>query len=449
MRLEQEVPKPSLDELPPYTRRMEVFMVLVILLFGVVLNFSIFTPNKEEIVARWIDECIEALNNTEGSANWRRKSDWPPDSSTTIVSAIQPENRFYNYDHLLVEKSRVIVGEHIRLSYRDLLEDFEDLRQANPETYWLSIIGINNLVALSLEVSYWTPDLKGIPVFRFVRTRGPISLYWRPLINLTLMIFVAWMTRFLLVERYRKKREQAYEAFQSQRTAAKFAAEAKLEEARQLAKSGQIAKAISVVNTVLRTMPRSIEANELKRLLMQVQDVGSADLTVPLESIPSSVLTSTPTLLYLQILGTPYAYQAPPGVKSVVIGRQRRKPGASQDVGSDVVIRVPGSDAKSLRISRRHLEIRRIDTDYFAIDMSNGNTKHNGKVLTAGKPVQLRSGDRLMVAGVLTLKVLIRLGISGSRAGNIIQISPTAEGQNALLIEATVGDMLTEVADEL
>lgn len=157
---------------------------------------------------------------------------------------------------------------------------------------------------------------------------------------------------------------------------------------------------------------------------------------------------NTSNLLYLRVLGTPYAYQAPYGLENISIGRQRRKSGTSLDAGNDVVIRVPGADPKSLRISRKHLEIKRIDTEYFVIDKSRGHTKLNGKFLKENDPLRLQTGDRLLIADVLTLEVIVQTKISGIKVGNIIRIDSHNTIQDGLLIEASIGDLITEVSYE-
>lgn len=455
--VESDVPEPSPDEVPPYTRKLEIALGLIILSVGIIWNFIAFNPDRKAIIAEWVDEYVNALHNSE-SEYWRRTVKWPPDESVNIVFVLLPEDKSYGFNRDLIEKSAIKEGNNTRLGNEDLpsIADrllnnpstFDILREADPDAHWLQIEGVNNWAILTLEISYWSPELKGIPSFQFTRISWPISLYRVPLVILSVVVFLAWLTRFIVVERYRTQKSRAYEAFQSKRTEEIFKAKAQLEEARRLAESGQIAKALAIVNNILRSRPRYSEAQELKKLLLLTQEAGAGVLTVPPEGIYRKTSTGASTLLYLRILGTPYTYLAPSDAQAIFIGRQRRKPGTTQDVGNDVVIRVPGSDAKSLQISRRHLEIRSIDAEYFVIDKSKGNTKHNGKPLVEGKPVQLRTGDRLQIAKVITLEVLIRAKISGHKTNNILQVSPTAECQNEFLIEATLGDMLTEVADE-
>jgi hypothetical protein len=198
-------------------------------------------------------------------------------------------------------------------------------------------------------------------------------------------------------------------------------------------------------------MPVYNEITDLKRMILaQVELGGGAIAIVQFNKNNGKGFQSkdTSNLLYLRVLGTPYAYQAPYGLENISIGRQRRKPGTSADVGNDVVIRVPGADKKSLRISRRHLEIKRIDTEYFVIDKSGGRTKLNGKFLKGNEPFRLQTGDRLLIADVLTLEVIIQTKISGTKVGNLIRIDSPNTIQHGLLIEASIGDLITEVTYE-
>src|SRR5579871_3711209 len=68
--------------------------------------------------------------------------------------------------------------------------------------------------------------------------------------------------------------------------------------------------------------------------------------------------------LMLRVVGTPFAYRPLPNQTIISVGRQRRKPGDPDDVGNDMVVRVPGDEALSARISRRHFEIHRDGESY-------------------------------------------------------------------------------------
>lgn len=323
------------------------------------------------------------------------------------------------------------------------------MRQEEPETSWLIINCYNSLFFIYLKISYWTPRQMSIPNFQWpIGFEGQKFLYWRPFLQLFLLILILGIFRFWLLHDYRTRQRKVYEKFQAKRTENIFKVKSRLENARNLAESGQIAKAIITVNDVLKSMPKYRDALELKKLLQLSQDAGVGTLTISSGSIFRNITPSDSlTLLYLRIIGTPYAYEAPSGVERLCIGRQRRNPGDSKDKGNDVVIRVPGLDERSLRISRKHLIIQRIDTEYFVIDRSEGNTKLNGKTLQE-KPVRVNSGDRLLIAGVLTLEILIRPRISGSKVNNMLQVSSSNRHYNNLSIEATIGDMLTEIRDE-
>jgi serine/threonine protein kinase len=145
--------------------------------------------------------------------------------------------------------------------------------------------------------------------------------------------------------------------------------------------------------------------------------------------------------LTLRVIGSPFAYRADSGKAAVTIGRQRRRPDSPPGEGNDFVVRVIGNDELSLRISRRHLEITRSPTGYAVIAHGRGGTAHNGRPCPPGEPIPLAPGDRLAVAGVLTLEVLFNAP-GGSAAPPTIDL-PVGEDEAArLLLEVTRGDMV-------
>jgi uncharacterized caspase-like protein len=154
----------------------------------------------------------------------------------------------------------------------------------------------------------------------------------------------------------------------------------------------------------------------------------------------------TPDLLYLRVLGTSYAYELPNTLETISIGRQRRKSNSPDD-GNDVVIRVTHSEQKSLKISRKHLEIKRIGSEYFVIDKSGGRTKLNGQSIQDTEVHKLKAQDRLQIADVLELEVLIQVKVTTLSANKSIEFHQSGQLQPQFIVEASVGDMVT--VDEL
>ena len=64
------------------------------------------------------------------------------------------------------------------------------------------------------------------------------------------------------------------------------------------------------------------------------------------------------------------------------------------------------------------------------------------------EPYRLQSEDKLLIASVITLEVLIRVKLSGAKTSNVIRIDSPNEVQDNFLIEASIGDMVTEVFDD-
>jgi serine/threonine protein kinase len=151
--------------------------------------------------------------------------------------------------------------------------------------------------------------------------------------------------------------------------------------------------------------------------------------------------------LTLKVDGTAFAYRPPPGVSVVTVGRQRRRPGDPPDQGNDFVLRVAGNDGLSARISRRHFEIHRTPAGFAVVDKSKAGVTRNGAPLPKDTPVPLSDGDRLGVAGVVTLEVLIQ-GAGAAppsiRQAALVEVpAPLGAGGGRVEIEASLGDMVT------
>ena len=168
-----------------------------------------------------------------------------------------------------------------------------------------------------------------------------------------------------------------------------------------------------------------------------------AEALAPLEAAPRIAATSPGSHLTLRLVGTPLSYRPPPGRAVISLGRQKRRPGEPPEVGNDMVLRVPGNDELSARVSRRHLEIRREGAGHVVIDRSKGGTLHNGRPLTRDVAVPLAAGDRLVVAGVLTLDVAMEADARGRRLGAGEISVPREDGATRVVLEVSVGDMMT------
>jgi hypothetical protein len=170
-----------------------------------------------------------------------------------------------------------------------------------------------------------------------------------------------------------------------------------------------------------------------------------------LDGTPAALPSSAPALppagpaLTLRVPGTSLAYRAAPGQRVVTLGRQKRRPGEPPEAGNDVVLRVPGNDELSARISRRHLEVRREGDGFVALDRSKAGTLLNGRPLARDEPTPLAAGDRLVVAGVINLEV--DLAGRPARAASATEARFRVAGPDGpptdVYLEATVGDMVT------
>jgi hypothetical protein len=147
--------------------------------------------------------------------------------------------------------------------------------------------------------------------------------------------------------------------------------------------------------------------------------------------------------LALLVVGTPFVYRPAPGQETITVGRQRRNPGDPPDHGNDFVLRVAGDDALTTRISRRHFEIVRAGGEYQVIDRSKAGLLLNGRALPRHEPAPLAPGDRLLVAGVVELEVLLDPGGVAGFVAPVVHAPAVARGTTQVLFEASMGDMLT------
>jgi pSer/pThr/pTyr-binding forkhead associated (FHA) protein len=250
------------------------------------------------------------------------------------------------------------------------------------------------------------------------------------------MLLAVPATDYLSTSRYRRNKKAEYENYVLGRTAGVFRARQLLTEARELTEHRDLAKALVAVREALDIAPDYSDAIELQRLIKTL----AADQPALAATDVAPAVPDVDDVLFLRVVGTPYAYRAATGATTVRVGRQRARLANGADPQNDLVIRIPASDDRTVRISRHHFEIDRIGHEYFVVDHSGGNTKLNGSKLAPGRPEIVTSGDRLVIADVLTLEVSVRSGgpLSGAR---VVQLG----NQVRYEMEATLGDMLTEI----
>ncbi len=274
------------------------------------------------------------------------------------------------------------------------------------------------------------PDRRGpfgSPAFFFGATEGPLPFYGPRVLWFGLAAASAVALRTAARGRFHRRREREYDEAVRAHVERASQAKAAFDRARAFARGGDAARALLALGDALRLEPAYPEAAALREELQ----VGAA----PSERRVSAVLS-------LRVVGTPYAYEAPLDAPSVSVGRQRRGPNRDPAVGNDFVVRVPGDDARSLNISRRHFEIERIGMNYFVTDKSKKGLTLNGRRLPAGARAPLASGDRLVVAEVLIVEALIRPALHPGQRQRSVTLAGDRR-QNGIILEASVGDMVT------
>jgi predicted Ser/Thr protein kinase len=146
--------------------------------------------------------------------------------------------------------------------------------------------------------------------------------------------------------------------------------------------------------------------------------------------------------LTLRVEGTSYAYQPAAGQDIITLGRQRRRLDGVGGDGNDLVLRIRNHDEKSIRISRRHLELRRQDDGYVVIDRSKTGTWRNGTPLPRDVAVPLAHGDRLVLAGLICLEVLL-CPPAGTGSLEEVQFPTGDPGGGLAVLQVSQGDLFT------
>lgn len=441
-----EIPIPDPNAFPLNLKSVDfIFSILIGTIF-LILSFTVFNFDKDKQFDLWINECI---------LNFQKKENWTSDNKIPKVKLnieqstkgnIYLDEKATNLIEILLNKKLIHDDYTIkRINYKELYFENDTIDYPkNLEQTNILVKGASSLSICFLSLEVWKPNDK-VSHFKYesIKRYPIVEFIIGQLAILGLLFLLHKKMRHSLITNFRKKERKRYDEYQIKRTENIFELLSKTESARELAESGKIANALIEVNEVLQIKPSFKEAIELKKLLLLSENAGKPVLSVPENLYRSPIIQESNSVLYLKIIGTPYAYQAPKHLAIIKIGRQKRKLGEKINKGNDIVIRVPGSDNKSLRISREHLQIQYINGEYFVLDKSKGNTKLNGKKLNSELPKRILSGDKLAIADIFILEVAIRSPLLAKKMDKIIQFNSKNTDDN-ILMEATLGDMLTE-----
>lgn len=426
-------------EMPPWIRRFDRWLALVgsvVLVSGLWLASSV---DRVYLVHAWLQEFVrDFAHSRSGEGHWTsERRTFDPVPAYLVVS---PE--YIQAVQASIDAAGVRISERFTPSPTQYLQFALNRQGGNRREFYVTIH--SGLVGLSLvmEIGYW-PGAAPLPAFSWSRGVSLLYLYHWHLFVLISVGAVGFVLRQTAVLRYRNRREREYLAYEEARTKSLFDARTRLDEARKLWQHGEVAKALVEIDAILRQTPAYSEARELKRLISRADAANTPVLSAARDwGRSADAVKAAGTVLLLRVLGTPYAYEAPPGAERITLGRQRPR-SEQPDIGNDVVIRVPGSDERSRRISRRHLVIERIDEDYFVRDKSGGHTLVDGRLMQGETPVRIRSGAHLTLADVVTLEVAIRSGLTLGLHAGLINASSSVNAGNGVQFEATIGNMYT------
>jgi pSer/pThr/pTyr-binding forkhead associated (FHA) protein len=456
--LKKPVRKPDSGEVPPWLRKLDAMLACLGLVIAPLVFYFTRPEPRAAIVAQWMERCRHRLQAGKGEG-WKLAEGeklWPP-PRPIYLSLVASDSDLTEYQSVIDRASPLGTFPEAQIQQlpRPQPERFstEALTEVTQQAVLLVKFSQQRWGSTALEVSYFQHfDPKVQPDFLFASSESVLTHYSYSLMMTILVLATLGGVRPLSVQWYRHRRWMEYEAWQAKQTAESYHLKSLLDEARKLIHGDKNAQALILLNQILERKPSYDEAAELKRLIQA--GIGAARATLMSTDTRPHAETQVPAdvpNLFLKILQTPYAYRAPQGFDRISLGRQRRHeslseeaPHSPKEAGNDLVIRVPGSDRLSLRISRRHLEIQRIDKDFYVKDLSGGQTALNGRSLIKGKPCPIISGDRLTIAGVLVLQVQFQATVAGKALTKIIQVQ---QAQGAMF-EATIGDLVTELPHE-
>jgi len=425
------------DEMPPWIRRFDIVLVLAGLVTLVLVQWAMPTADPQAVLQGWLQEFAQDFARGQiGDGHWTLDRRTFP----AVPAYLVVPSEYLAAARASVSDAGVQVSDIYTPTPRLYAESAMAARNDERQEFLLQIRGG---LLLGLDVEYW-PGRTKVPAFSWSRGRGQgLMNPWRSL-AVFLVAAVGYGSRVIVIERYRRRRQQEFADYDQSRTTSIFESRARLATARTLWQQGETAKALVTLDAILRDTPGSAEARVLKRQISRGDDAAIAALTPAQAGATTSSPNGYRSLLMLRVLGTPYAYQAPLGAQRVALGRKRPERDDVSHDRNDVIIRVPGSDERSRRISRHHLVVERIDDDYFVRDESGGHTTVDGVVMHAAMPVRIRSGSRITLADVVTLEVAIRSELTLGRIDGLVN-SGAVTAENGIQFEATIGNMYTIV----
>jgi len=431
------VTRPDPDEQPPHQRRWDAALIGLVILGGVILNVPFHRVDRAARFVAWTGACAALLDVAPGQRavqHWHTTEAWPPEGDLPLLR--YESARATPVADALVKRIGIAVQERGRWPVERMPVDPSGRRylEAPGRGRGLVIVVVDAWHGLSLELAYFSPTVTSGPAFECERGLGLPGLYGAYALHLVLVALGAFGVRSALTALHRRRRWREYRASEAADAALRTEAKGHLDRAEAHAAEDRKAQALVEVNAALRLLPEWRDAQLLKA---QLHDQAP-------DSLGRGIATRRNSdVVYLRVMGTPYAYQALPGARIITVGRQRLD---GDRPANDVVIRVPASDDRSLRISRRHLEIQEIDGEFFIIDRSSGGTLLNGRTLARDSPRRISSGDLLRIGGVLSVEFLVRA--AALRAQRVPGEVALGEKHERMNLEATIGDLVTVIDND-
>lgn len=159
----EEIKRPPEESVPSYIWKFNIASAFIIVLTGI-LGFVSFKPDVNKIAYRWVAECVAALEQGEKKF-WRLNSNWPPQDPLSIVLLKTSDHSVEDY---LIEQLNITDDDKYYLNYGEFSARFIN---SQPKNLWLAIEKTQSPSHLHLRVTFWTPQMLGIPAFEWEKSK--------------------------------------------------------------------------------------------------------------------------------------------------------------------------------------------------------------------------------------------------------------------------------------
>ena len=451
VRPQRKAPDPA--AFPPYMVVINVAGILLLILISLSLILTADTPSPVDLQRKWLTEFGEGMKTGKLRT---RQIPWHP--IRIQRSYLRPDERsieVFEADSNLCQAANLVDAKPEEITQfttpAQFWTQFPQLRKENPTSDWLAVTLSSSVFSIEVGLRYW-PNGKDKLEADVTRSQTFLRWYRWQVFSILVLAGIVFLSRAILISRYRRNALHDWERYKAGYDNEMGVVLQLLDRAEKIAMTGDIPQALHAVNQVLEVNPGMSEALHMRRRLAAWQVTGVSE---PKAASPEPGVKIE---MYLKLMGSPYAWLAPNGRHTITVGRQRPKRQSpeldtGESTGCDVVIRIPGDEDTTSRISRRHLSLQQFGGQWHVTDMSKHGTKLDGRQLARDVPARIQAGSRLTLADVVTLEIQFRRQLTGRKVDGLIEVSmpppPSNPGLDrpghALQLEASIGNWVTEM----